>query len=288
MKRSPPRSPPRTHARRRCFAGRFALIALAALPAAAQAQSVEGFTEPSHSIDVAAAEPGIVVRIEVREAQRVAEGQVLARLDADVLEATLLIARELRDAKGQLESALAEASLKAHRAAQLAELRRQDAVTADELFQAEAEKRVAEANVLVAREALRVKQLEHERVKAQLERRLVRSPIGGVVTEIHKDRGECVTAIDPVVMTVVQLDPLLAIFSVAPGQADALSVGAAVKVGISSPHAAADHALDGTIETVSPVAHAQSGTVRVKVRLPNPEGRIRSGVKCRLILPDAP
>ena len=275
-----------TKARRRCLAGWFARIALATMAATARAENVEGFAEPFYSIDVAAAEPGVVARVEVHDAQRVVEGQILARLDEDVLQATLLIAQELKDAKGQLDFALAEASLKAHRAAQLAELQGQNAVTADEVFQANAEKRMAEANVLLAREALRVKQLEHQRVKTQLERRLVRSPINGVVSEIHKDKGECVTAIDLVVMTVVQLDPLLAVFSVAPQQADALSVGATVKVSVRSSHAVVG-ALDGTVETVSPVAHAQSGTVRVKVRLPNPAGKIRSGVKCWLILPDA-
>jgi multidrug efflux pump subunit AcrA (membrane-fusion protein) len=41
----------------------------------------------------------------------------------------------------------------------------------------------------------------------------------------------------------------------------------------------------GTVDTIAPVANAQSGTIRVKVRLPNADGKLRSGVKCSLVMP---
>jgi multidrug efflux pump subunit AcrA (membrane-fusion protein) len=40
------------------------------------------------------------------------------------------------------------------------------------------------------------------------------------------------------------------------------------------------------VEFVSPTADAQSGTVRVRVRIPNPGETIPSGVTCRLLLAD--
>jgi multidrug efflux pump subunit AcrA (membrane-fusion protein) len=40
----------------------------------------------------------------------------------------------------------------------------------------------------------------------------------------------------------------------------------------------------GKIEFVSPITEADSGTVRVKVLLDNPEGQYRCGVRCTLTL----
>jgi multidrug efflux pump subunit AcrA (membrane-fusion protein) len=45
--------------------------------------------------------------------------------------------------------------------------------------------------------------------------------------------------------------------------------------------------LEGTIEFISPVTDAESGTVRVKVRMDNRSGLFRSGQRCSLQLPDS-
>ena len=51
-----------------------------------------------------------------------------------------------------------------------------------------------------------------------------------------------------------------------------------IRIGIS------DRLANGNIEFVSPTANPQSGTVRVRVRVPNPDEALPSGTNCRLIL----
>ena len=67
---------------------------LLALPVPAVAIQVDGFTEPYRTIDIAAAETGIIAEINVEEGDTVRRGQVLAVLDRDVLLALLAIAEQ--------------------------------------------------------------------------------------------------------------------------------------------------------------------------------------------------
>ena len=83
----------------------------------------------------------------------------------------------------------------------------------EEVDRAATELAVAEANVRTAREDRLTKKLEYERIKVQLERRTIRAPVAGVVTKLHKQVGEFVAPNNPDVLTLVQLDPLLANFT---------------------------------------------------------------------------
>ena len=247
----------------------------------AMAADIDGFTEPYREIDVAAAETGIIASIDVKEGDRVQEGQILSKLDQDVLRMTLEIGRKRKEARGQLNSSKAEVSLKEDRLIKLRELRRSDHANQEEVDRAITERDIAEARLLTAHEDIEVKQLEFERTKLQLERRNILSPIDGVIIRIFKDVGEFVAPTDPVVLRIVQLNPLLATFSVPSDLADNLVSGQTVHVKVHSEKTSTE----GTIEYVSPVTDAESGTVRIKVRLPNNDERFRSGEKCSLILP---
>jgi RND family efflux transporter MFP subunit len=251
-------------------------------PALTAAEEFEGFTEPFRVIDVAAAEMGIIDEIEVREGDRVGQGDVLATLDKEVLEVTLRIAAEAKSAQGQLASAAAELRLRTERLERLTTLRESQHATEQEVIRAVEEKEVAEGNLLAIQEALEVKALEYQRIQAQLERRNVRSPADGVVTQIYKDAGEFVAPTDPIVLTVVQLDPLFATFSIPAQNIRGLKPGGTVTLRIGS----AGSKAKGTLEFVSPVINAQSGTVTVKVKLANSSDRFRSGERCKLVLTD--
>jgi RND family efflux transporter MFP subunit len=259
------------------------LAATLLIGAAAVATEIEGFTEPYKEIEVAAAETGIIRQLHVQEGDRVSEGDVLATLDRKVLEVSLEIAASSKEARGQLNSAEAELRLRAERLRSLEALRQSQHASEEEVIRATEEKEVAEGNLLAVQEVLQVKELEFDRIKAQLDRRQVRSPIGGVVSQIYKDVGEFVAPTEPIVLTVVQLDPLLATFSVPAPEAYRLTTGqkVTVKVGFMG------KATSGTVDFVSPVINAQSGTVTVKVQLPNASGQFRSGDNCRLLLKKA-
>lgn len=242
---------------------------------------IESFAEPYRSIDVAAVETGIVIAVHVKEGDRVEDKQALADLNQDVLRASLEIARVQRDATSALKSADAELRLRTTRLEKLQQLRLNENASEEEVRRAQLEKEIAESRVLAAQETMETKRLEYERIRIQLEQRTLRSPISGFVTRVYKDIGEFVALTDPVVITVVQLDPLTVTFSVPAKSASPLKAGQNVPVRIDGQKKTAD----ATIELVSPVINAESQTVRIKVQLANPGYRYQSGSKCWLLLP---
>lgn len=259
----------------------LAVIVFASPSREAQPGEIESFTEPYRSIDVAAVETGLIIAVHVKEGDHVDGTQPLAELNQDLLRASLEIARGHRDATSILKSAEAELRLRATRLEKLEELRETENASEEEVRRAELDKEIAESRVLGARETLEIKRLEFERIRIQLEQRIVRSPIAGFVTRVYKDVGEFVALTDPVVVTVVQLDPLMIMFSVPASPAVALKPGQEVAVRIDGQK----KTTSAKIELISPVINAESQTVRVKVQLPNPGYRLRSGSKCWLQLP---
>jgi RND family efflux transporter MFP subunit len=240
---------------------------------------VEGFTSPYREIDASAPVSGVIATVHVQEGDRVVAGQPLAELNQDVFRLSLEIAEKVKALRGQLESAQAEARLRKERLRNLEILRRENHASPEEVMRGTTEVEMSEAQLLAVQESLEVKALEYERAQAQLEERIIRSPIDGVVVELLKDECEYVSPTDPSIVKIVRLDPLLATFSVPSAVAESLARDDQVRLRVPS----AREPVTGTVEFTSPVINAESGTVTVKVLLPNPEGRIRSGQKCTLI-----
>jgi RND family efflux transporter MFP subunit len=258
----------------------LALTVLLMTTTVASGSEVDGFTEPFRTVEVAAVETGTIKSIEVKEGQRVSAGQILARLDDDVHLALLAIAEEAMHAQGQLKSASAEVDLRLDRLAKLESLRVDGHARQEEVDRARTDLEIAKARVLTAEELLLVRKLEYRKIYVQLERRTVRSPIDGVIKRLHKDPGEFVAPNDPYVLELVDLDRLLANFAVPSHEAVRLKEGQAISVFLDD----VDQFVTGVVEFVSPVTDAESGTVRVKVRVANNEGKYRSGERCTLLL----
>lgn len=262
--------------------GWLAGVCLVACPTATRGQvsDVDGLTEPYCTVNVAVPEPGVLTRIHVREGEEVRQGQMLASLDNDVHFASLAVAQKSMEAVGTLNSALAEVQLRQERLGKLESLRVKEYARQEEVDRARTELAIAEARVLSVQEDLAVKKLEYEKIKIQIERRIIRSPVDGVITKSLKDEGEYAAPNDPNLFCVVQLHQLLAVFSVPSPATRDLRVDQ--KVHVRFPDLAGP--VPGTIEFVSPVTDAESGTVRVKVRIDNPDGAYRSGERCTLDL----
>lgn len=266
-------------AMRRLLISQIVVLSLLALPGIARGESsIEGFTEPIRRIDLAAAEPGILVNLFVKEGESIKVGQPLARLDREVHEITAKIAKRATEQRGRLNAAEAELRQRAQRLERLRTIEPKRFASADEIARAETELSIAEANLLAAEEQIAIDTLEHEKARAVLERREVRSPIDGVVVKLHREEREFVSVINPTIVTVVQLNPLQVIFPVPTVAAVKLNREQAVAIRI--PELKQDAV--GRIEMISPITEAESGTVRVKVLIDNADGRYRAGLRCVL------
>ena len=247
---------------------------------AVAAANVEGFTEPYKTIQVASPETGILSVVSVSEGDTVQEGAPIASLDKQLHQALLSIAQTGADAQGRLNSALAEAAMRETRLEKLRILHARGHARREELDRAEADLAIAEGNVQAVREELHLKKLEYERIQVQIDRRTVRSPLNGVVITVFKDVGEFVAPNDPVVVEIVQLSPLMATFMMTREEAVSLSVGQTTAVKLTE----IDQQTAGVIEFISPATDAESGLVRVKVRIENTDSALHSGERCELLL----
>jgi RND family efflux transporter MFP subunit len=262
-----------------CPRWRFGLVLLVFLGAnRIEGKRIEGFTEPYQTIDVAAAENGIVQEVRVELGQTVKKGEVLGTLDDDLLKATLEIAQLKANSTAAIDAAKAELEIKEQRLNALTEINRTSGGSREEFSRARADAELARAKLKSAQETLAADQLEVKRIETQLRRRTIRSPIDGVITEIHREPGEFLSITEPKLFTVVRLDRLRAKFYIPAENAQRLSKGQRMKLAGN----ADDKPLTGDIEFVSPVTHAESGLVRVDVILDNRDGRLRSGQRLTL------
>lgn len=240
------------------------------------ANEVEAFVEPYRSAAVSAPETGVVQEVLVAEGERVVKGQTCARLNDDVLLASLEVALAAREAKGALQSAEADAKMLRKQLASYRDLHERGNATQRELDRAESQYEQATARLQNIREELEVRRLEHARVQAQIAQRKIIAPFDGIVVAIEKEVGEFVSPTDPVVLRVVHLDTLVAHFSVPLRLANNLRKGQNLRLQTGSKGSVCG----GVIEYVSPVADAKSTTIRVSVRINNRDGRIQSGIPC--------
>ena len=246
--------------------------------------TISGFTEPYRSIEVAAGEMGTLAHVDVVEGQTVKSGDILAKLNEDVYEASLGMAKEKLEAKGRRNSAEAELNMQQDRYWKLVGLQQRGNASQIEVNRAKAQFDIAKASLESVEDDSRIANFEFQRAKAQLELRRLRSPIDGVVTRVHKEMGEFVSANDPVVVSVVQLNPLKSIFSVPQSAVRQLKSGDQVDIQVGRE---SELAL-GVVEFVSPTTDAQSGTRRVTVKIENGDGQWQSGDVCVLKLANEP
>ena len=258
------------------LASTLVTTSLVLLSTACAGAELETFTEPYHRVAVPAPEAGVLAEILVKEGDFVERKQLLAKLDDSVLEATMLVASAAKDSSGAVESAQADIEMRERTLKGYRDLNGGGNASQRELQRAENELTQAVARLLTVREEMEVRRLEFERVRTQLERRRIESPIDGIVVAIDREVGEYVSPSDPVVLHVVHLETLKAVFSVPCQAAASLRAGSTVPLSVGG-----KDTVNATIEFVSPLADPESNSVRVKLRLPNSELKLQGGVACR-------
>ncbi len=233
---------------------------------------VVGFTEPFKQIELASDELGSIAEMFVVEGDFVAEKAVVAQLDNRVQKLQLEMATQILSNKSELvvaEQILAKRKSILNR---LRVIQAKGHASDAEIIRAEMELAIAKSKLLSAQEDVAIRKIEKQRALMQLERRSILAPFDGVVSKIHRKRGEFLSPLHPEVVTIVQVDRLLAIFNVPSSQASMFKAGATHQVQLSN-----GYTVDAVVEKIGIVTDAQSGTVEIKFVIQNADGQIRSG-----------
>ncbi|MBX3598010.1 MAG: efflux RND transporter periplasmic adaptor subunit [Rhizobiaceae bacterium] len=196
---------------------------------------------------------GRIVEIAVGPGTKVEVGAVLAKLDADSEEIALDRARlSVEDANTKLE--------------RVRSLRSTNTATAVQLADAEL--------------ALSNAKLEERDADLALSRRVIRSPIAGVVGILPIETGDYVTT-QTDIATIDDRTSIKVDYWVPERFASEIKVGQAV---VASPVARPGDVLQGTVTAVDNRLDQTSRTMRVQATIPNDEDRLRAGMSFRVAM----
>ncbi len=153
-----------------------------------------------HSSSVPAEIDGIVTDFDVQVGDRFKKGEVIARLDVEILKARFDLARgELGQTKADLSSAHAELKLARQEWERLKGLQSSGAFPKGRFDDARLKIVMEEAKVARAQAAVATSEAAMRLARLNLDKTVVRSPFDGVVTQRLSERGAYVRAGTPLV-----------------------------------------------------------------------------------------
>ena len=242
-----------------------------------RAQTLGCLIEPSQVADVGSEVIGILEKLLVERGDMVTKGQATAELDAKVERAALSAARARAKALSELKATQSSHEFAKRKKDRTKDLYNKKFVSEQTNDQAATESQIAELRYKQAKEQQEVAERELELAQAQLARRTIRSPISGVVIERFLSAGERVE--QKPLMRIAAIDPLHVEVFVSATHFNVVQAGGSVLV---RPEIVGFQDRKGKVILVDRVIDPASNTFRVRIELPNPNGVLPPGVRCKV------
>jgi len=258
---------------------------LALLPAThAVANPYECLIEPSQTVEIRSAVEGVIEKVHVQRGDRVKAGQVLVQLESGAEASAVQLAKARAEAQGRLSSAKNRLEYAGKKLDRTSNLQTQNFVSAQAKDEAEAEKRILESELLQAREDREQAAYEHRHAQDLLNRRTLRSPFNGVVLDRMLNPGDLAEAGTgrKAILKLVQIEPLrveVVLPVAAWGKLKTRTSAEVTPEGLGGRYTA-------TVTVVDSVFDTASGTFGVRLELPNADGKVPAGIRCRVDFPE--
>lgn len=260
-----------------------ALALLAACAGPAMANPYDCLIEPNQTVEIRSSTEGVIEKVLVQRGDRVRAGQVLVQLESAAEVSAVQLARYRSEALGRIASAENRLDYASKKSARSKELQAQNFITAQARDEAEAERRITEAELRDARENREMAAYEHRRAVDLLNRRTLRSPFNGVVMDRMLNPGDLAEA-------GTGRKPILKLAQVEPLRVEVVLPLAAY--GKLKPRATAEVTPEGlggqytaTVTVIDSVFDSASGTFGARLELPNAAGKLPAGIRCRVDFP---
>jgi RND family efflux transporter MFP subunit len=251
-------------------------ILLTATPA--MAAEYDCLIEPKQLLKLAAPVQGVISEVDVERGDHVRKGQVVARLESDVEEANAQIAATHAANETAIASGRARVEFLQRKMGRNAVLRNGNVVSFATADETAADEKVAEAQLREAEMNVAQARLEARRAMGLLKQREVVSPVDGLVTERAMGPGEFRND-QAHILTIAEMDPLR-VETFLP-----IAIYGQIKVGDTAmvmPEQPVGGRYKATVTVVDHVFDAASGTVGVRLALPNPDVALPAGIHCRV------
>lgn len=250
----------------------------------AAANPYECLIEPSQTVEIRSAVEGVIEKVHVQRGDRVKAGQVLVQLESGAEASAVQLAKARAEAQGRLASARNRLEYAGKKLDRTSNLQTQNFVSAQARDEAEAEKRILESELLQAREDREQAGYEHRHAQDILARRTLRSPFNGVVLDRMLNPGDLAEAGTgrKAILKLVQIEPLrveVVLPIAAWGKLKPRMAAEVTPEGLGGRYAATVTVIDSVFDTAS-------GTFGVRLELPNAEGKVPAGIRCRVDFPE--
>lgn len=256
---------------------------LATLSGPAHANPYECLIEPNQTVEIRSSVEGVIEKVLVKRGDRVRAGQVLVQLEAAAEASAVELARYRSEAGGRLASAKNRLDYATKKLVRSQELQAQNFVSAQVRDEADAEKRIIEAELRDAQENSEMARYEYRHAAELLNRRTLRSPFNGVVMDRMLNPGdlaEAGTGRKPI-LKLAQVEPLrveVVLPLAAYGKLKNRSSAEVTPEGLGGKYAA-------TVAVIDSVFDSASGTFGVRMELPNAAGKLPAGIRCQVDFP---
>jgi RND family efflux transporter MFP subunit len=254
---------------RRRFLGIACVLIFSVLQVAHSQDGIRAITRPSADITLSFVQPGRIASVDFKEGDTVEANQLLIQEDDAAERAQLAQLQAQSENMTQIHAS--EASL-AQKKVDLDKLE----IAAERNAATQLEVQHARLDVKIAELSLELAKFEHEQAVRKCEEQSVRvrnmqirSPIDGRIERIHVEVGESINALADAIQ-VVQIDPLWIDVPVLLTEVANLKRDMPATVSFPGPDALS---AAGRIVFVGAVADAASGTLRVRVEVPNKGNR---------------
>ncbi len=262
----------------RLFSALLAIAAVTRTWAASvnAAESLGCLITPSRVTELGSPSAGVVHKVLIDRGDMVKEGQLLVMLKGEVERANVDLATARANAEADLQAATRAYEFARRKLERAQDLFRQEFVSAQAVDQAMAELQVAEARKAQAQEQTRNAKKELAVAAAQLDSRMLRSPVNGVVVDLYRRSGERVE--DRPLLKIATLDPLHVEVVMPASMYGRVRSGAPVTI---KPDLAGLKPLVGAVQVVDRVIDPASNTFRARIVLPNPDAAVPAGLRCQ-------
>ncbi len=256
-----------------------ALVVFAlAFPATGMAQeiSVSGFTEPYKDSTLGLPVTGQVVKILVKEGDKVKQWQALLELNQQSETLEMKRRQLLAESKTEITAVSKQLqTLKSHLAATKELYESTGSIPREDVENQELEYALAEVELLRLQDAEKREMIELDIAKKQLHKRTLRAPFAGVIAEIKTGVGEnC--ELDTELVQLVNTSRGYFVANVELGISQRLKLGQEVELQFQT--GLEPISKKASIAFISPVVDPASGLRKIKAKFSNKDGKLIPGV----------
>lgn len=241
--------------------------------------------EPAQMVEVGSPVTGRIDRVHVKRGDWVEKMQTLATLESGAERAASELAKFKSQQVGPSRMAESKMEFSKKKLDRRQEMASQKLMALQDSEDTEAEFRLAESELQVAKENRQIAKLELQQQNDLLNLRTIKSPLEGVVVDQGAFQGEVfeLGSNKKYIFKVAEMNPLRVHVILPKNVFGELKHGMGANV---TPEIPQGSIYSAKVNMVDRLIDAASGTFVVFLEMPNPKLEIPAGVKCKVVFPE--